>query len=124
MNNDPKLKLVMVRLLPEKLWIFQRPGYRPILDYEEAWWLEGDNTEEELEHVRGRPVLETEWLYVMHLVEQTLESEEHMNFERELERIVTPAIKTNCWSIRGTQVSATFNQRATAMCKVKGTEIV
>jgi len=110
MNNNPALKLAMAKLLPNVVGYHTR--VEGMTEPMNIYWMNN-----------SRELLETEWLYVMHLVEHQLESDEHMEFERELERIVTPEIRTNCWSIRGTQVSATFNQRATAMAKVKGIEV-
>lgn len=97
--NNPKLKLQMAKLLPEKI------GLNSYCHY----WKDitgGFNNE----------VLETEWLYVMHLVEQaflsTADPEERSRWFIQMQN--------SEWC----GVTATFNQRAEAMCKVKGIEIV
>lgn len=62
-------------------------------------------------------VLESEWLYVMHLVEQTMDGAEYDEYE-ELLRDFNLRGDGDGWT-----VCSTFNQRATAMCKVKNIEV-
>jgi hypothetical protein len=96
--NDPKLKLAMARLLPDHVSIRDNE----VLGEHFAW--------------KGAPpndaIGETEWLYVMHLVEQTFLStadpEERSRWFIEMQNLE--------WC----GVTATFNQRAEAMCRVKG----
>lgn len=63
------------------------------------------------------PILETEWLYVMHLVEQTLSLQLKQHAYSERNQYVN-LLMIECGEYGA--VIATFNQRATAMCKVKG----
>lgn len=95
--NDPKLKLNMASLLPEQLFI---------IEGRHCW-------------VETRDCLrETEWLYVMHLVEQTCLDREEFEHGRYY------MILSQVCSSEGTDPNgAAFNQRATAMCKVKGIEV-
>lgn len=109
--NDPVLKLKMAKLLPEKIQI----------DNDWFYWKEG---------VRDRSatlsILETEWLYVMQLVEQTLSDNEHGLYVGFLIDETCCKEASNEWNRnrircdnRRAFCSATFNQRATAMLKVK-----
>lgn len=59
---------------------------------------------------------ETEWLYVMHLVEQTIKDDEELVEKYWL--ALYDATESTRWPY-----DADFNQRATAMCKVKGVEV-
>lgn len=107
--NNPKLKLAMARLLPEKMTTEHGiPG----------WKGTGNIVTD---------VLETEWLYVMHLVEQTLTIEEKQHYYDELCLVVNDAdstwIESGCVDMARNTALTTFNQRATAMCKVKGIEV-
>lgn len=106
--NDPKLKLAIAELLPEKIHI--SPLHPPTFEWKNKVWT---------------TILESEWLYVIHLVEQTLNGQQWNYYLSELEnnRDWIPPV----W--RGLNPSmivsfalahAGFNQRATAMLKVKG----
>lgn len=107
--NDPKLKLAMAKLLPERITA------------------DGNYWKGECPEGRGfEPcILETEWLYVMHLVEQTLSLAEHTTYCNELYKnsLETRPFLFTALSDLGDiyyLITSTFNQRATAMCKVKG----
>jgi hypothetical protein len=108
--NNPKLKLAMARLLPEMIHI--TPSAEFGIVSHKFQWLASISGGRYL----GREIYETEWLYVIHLVEQTLTWKQQVNYRKELQRQVTSKTLSDC-------VSATFNQRAEAMCKVKGIEI-
>lgn len=104
--NDPKLCLVMARLLPEQVFT--------------KFW---NSTKEEVaflwldeKKIPTRNVLDTEWLYVMQLVEDALKDgpdagAEKYQYAHALYRVVPKGRQPCC---------ATFNQRARAMCTVKG----
>jgi hypothetical protein len=107
--NDPKLKLAMARLLPKKIVAYTGG------DANTLHWINTDKL-----------ILETEWLYVMHLVEQTLDnigdtSEPPELRETEMSQYIW-ALGSECQT-QEEHYCATFNQRATAMCKVKGIEL-
>jgi hypothetical protein len=110
--NEPKLKLAMARLLPEKIRINTTPT-------EDTWyqWIELPPQD-----YHERTVWETEWLYVMQLVEQSLDESDKDWYCEQLRQVITHTkmfIHEECKAM----LFATFNQRATAMCKVKGIEI-
>ena len=107
--NDPKLKFAVARLLPEQLYVSRETNTicwgKPIAGTMRTF--DGE-------------ARETEWLYVMQLVEQTLTKEQFTDYTDKLCDDVAcgypdPEIEE--------LISLTFNQRATAMCKVKGIEI-
>lgn len=104
--NDPKLKLAMAKLLPEKIRIESKHfgGWDNVFI-----WIE-----------TGKEILETEWLYVMHLVEKTLTYQQMQEYVARLHSklrttnmVLTNENQFNC-------INADFNSKATAMCKVKG----
>jgi len=102
----------MAKLLPDTFY-FDRRG--------EVYW----QKQPEFPSRVGR-VINTEWLYVMHLVEQTLDMTGDLDEPPEL-RQSEFSMYINYLSsgavTEGEVVCATFNQRATAMCKVKGIEL-
>lgn len=98
----------MARLLPEKIVIKRQPQFNRedhfIGDDLKFHWKTGVFPDRGIEP----EVLETEWLYVMQLVEQKLDL---LNGEmHEYTRLMNG------------NFLADFNQRATAMCRVKGIE--
>jgi hypothetical protein len=110
--NNPKLQLAIAKLLPEKIKIVPTIGDSP-LRYN-FYWVDETN--------KGNRILETEWLYVMHLVEQELSvvDLDWRNYVTMLNESVGNTQFNTTWSDWFPVVSATFNQRAEAMCKVKG----
>lgn len=118
-ENDPKLKLAMAKLLPDLLEIRTVSpcaiGANQKDTYQVVWW-------------RGKAtaLLETEWLYVMHLVEQKLSEQkgELKKYLYQLEMTIPVSgseVRTSREQFK--YVTATFNQRATAMCHVEGIDI-
>ena len=78
------------------------------------------------------PVLETEWLYVMQLIEKSLSTREKAKYAFELLISVFPGWNTHLKELNQNEMSAlgyfdyssaTFDERAAAMCKVKGIKI-
>jgi hypothetical protein len=113
MNNNPKLKLAMARLLPEKIGYHTR--VEGMTEPMNIYWM--DNS---------RELLETEWLYVMHLIEEVVATyNEQVQYAKELALICYGGVDPMPSSLHGVWLlqHATFNQRATAMCKVKGIEV-
>lgn len=111
--NDPKLKLAMARLCDKIIHTANAPN-----EVGNFHWL-------------GTPkeVLDPEWLYVMHLVEQTLSEDDQESYSHHLSQTVPQNYNAGPADEFGDDImihrdfdvlSATFNQRATAMCKVKG----
>jgi len=111
----------MARLLPEKVKIFHNenttaPAY--------SFYWQGEDEERGFEPC----VLETEWLYVMHLVEQTLTAAQEADYVEELAGTIMEGVYDatdkhyfhSKLCAKELIYRATFNQRATAMCKVKG----
>lgn len=90
--NDPKLKLAMARLLPERIILTSNH----IGEYPNISWM------------GGYTIIDTEWLHVMHLVELELFAKHDRNQCYEYQKLLNG------------NFMATFNLRATAMCKVKG----
>ena len=105
--NDPKLKLAIARMLPELIWLnTTRDSRGPV----HCWKGEKDSLTGQ-----DREILETEWLYVMQWVEQQMAKEEVVSFSMALRSVTGEGCVTDY-----KMISATFNQRATAMCRVKG----
>lgn len=113
--NNPKLELAMAKLLPEKLKLSRVHAARELF----IWT--------DFSHDRaGHEVLETEWLYVMHLVWLTLDRKQRVAFSVHLrEEVIKSGGHASSFNedIIACCENATFNQRATAMCKVKGIEL-
>ena len=100
--NDPKLKLTMARLLPEKVVI--RWEEKP--DYSFMW---KDNLQ---------TILETEWLYVMYLIEEQLTQGQLCAMSNELD--IMHELDGKPYDASQWKHHKSFNQRAAAMCRVKG----
>src|SRR6478736_4444219 len=112
--NDPKLKLAIARLLETHISIRDNE----VLGQHFAW--------------KGAPpnhaILETEWLYVMHLVEQKLTADQEAVYVDELAGQIMSGVyedsderyKNSHLASDDSCYRATFNQRAAAMCRVKG----
>lgn len=120
-TNDSLLKLAMARLLPERIKIYNNPSTRVTTFF----WIEPGSP---------RSVIETEWLYIVNLVEQGLHTNDQVDYIRELEQSFRreeniyfgekPEKKFPLNEFgRFAVVSAIFNQRALAICKVKGIEL-
>jgi len=120
MTNDPKLELAMAKLLPQELIVEQdlilwKPTF-------ESTDITDDVSFEEI----CIPIKETEWLYVMHLVWLTLDRKQRVAFSVHLrEEVIKSGGHASSFNedIIACCENATFNQRATAMCKVKGIEL-
>jgi len=121
----------MARLLPKRI----------VTDW--RYLCDDNDTEEKVDVFKWKDsrieVLETEWLYVVHLVEQTLKKAPYNinkpTWQQYLNQLSYETTGNYClfdmvslWIpnelLLGPALSgcadATFNQRATAMCKVKG----
>jgi len=116
--NNPALKLAMAKLLPEKI----------DLEYDDVQWFFFWKSEPEVTD-NTTQILETEWLYVMHLVEQSLNDVEIVQYHSEIMCEIIGRFSPDQKWLKSQlpssklAVFATFNQRATAMAKVKGIEI-
>lgn len=112
--NDPKLKLAMAKLLPEKISIGCYPGTDD--EYDDTYYWRPD-----LEYIR-----EVEWLYVMHLVWLTVDRKQRVDFSVRLrEEVIKSGGHASSFNedIIACCENATFNQRAAAMRRVKGIEL-
>ncbi len=122
MNNDPKLKLAMAQLLPDKIHYYECMPMcdktHPKAELVNTSWRYHSGTytflwiDTELYDYNWQEILETEWLYVMHLIEQTLTDTQMYNYFLALCNVREGGVYQ--------MTAATFNQRATAMCKLKG----
>jgi hypothetical protein len=98
MNPDHELQLFLAKMLPEQI-IVHKNG---LIRFE----------------CRDTPIHGTEWLYVCWLVEQTLGERDLLYFGIELTNLTQPDAQGEChW---GRLASASWQQRATALKKVKG----
>jgi len=93
--SDTELQLALVKMLPEKIGITDGSPY---------WIFKGDTC--------GCKVIETEWLHVCWLVEQTLTENEQPEYQEMLG-------VQDSHSIYKTR-SASWQHRAEALCRVKG----
>lgn len=106
-EREQKLKLALARMLPEKICIQ--------VESQPSWF------EVSSDGIRwsGRPVQDTEWLHVCWLIEEKHKDEDQKNYLANEETIVTALQKVTggeyflCYH-------ATWQQRAEALCKVKG----
>lgn len=109
-ENDHKLKLAVARMLQELLEIKQEDG---------VYWKS---------RAIAPAVLETEWLYIVAMVEQGLTAAESYTYYQTVRISIAGDLNDNSETCHGlpcddmTFVKATFNQRAQALCKVKGVE--
>lgn len=102
--NDPVLKLAMAKLLPEKIYIFTEFAVK-------FYWQDNNDG-----------IREGEWLYVMQLVEEMLSVEQQKRYiEYIWQQVAHYAVEEEMYSADACFLlaHATFNQRATAMIKVK-----
>jgi len=119
--NELKYKIAIAKLLPERIaFRFETlVGENP--NSNRTWyfyWTDGP---------AERQILETEWLYVMSLVEETLTNEYAIDQYHILLQLITSPEKGTKFYTRTTRVKnlicATFNQRAEAMCRVKNIKL-
>ncbi len=115
--NKPELKLAMAKLLPKHIVI---SSIKPDV------YIWSDHVQYSDAKIR-----ETEWLYVMHLIEQGLTPDEQVHyFEQLAGSIMNDAYDgVGYWKqsrLCSEQLTwlCDFNQRAEAMCKLKGIEIL
>lgn len=99
--NDTQLQLALAKMLPEKIKIRLLDGVVTI------HWIVANSISSE---IKG-----TEWLHVCWLVEQELSRNDHDHFLRALQIVTTEEPN---WFRACT--SASWQQRALALCKVKG----
>jgi hypothetical protein len=102
--NEPTLKLAVAVLLPEQIEYDDQ--------FDRYHWLEGNKTV-------WPEIRETEWLYIVSLVEALLSEDEQRKYASEF-----MLLRGSSPSSRGTSafqyMTATFNQRATALVRVLG----
>ena len=97
-DTDQQLQLALAKMLPEIL--------------RADFGTEGDDLHFEwLVEPRLMRIRDAEWLHVCWLVEQTLSDDERKEY--------TPLLMTNWWGL----THASWQQRATALAKVKGVEL-
>lgn len=104
--SDQRLKRALVKILPSCLLVVAGDIY----------WRLGDDGP------AARKVIDTEWLHVCWLVEQNLSEEEHSNFRKALRWPIEskqPAL-TKYGEFKRLYYSASWQQRAAALCKIKG----
>lgn len=101
-ENDPKLMRTMAGLLPFRLQVGE-PN-------EQIYWL--SNSGHPVQAIR-----DTEWLAVMQLVENSISDDDFTEYHR---RLYIETKTEDPWKHNRTYTSATLNQRARAMCQVKG----
>lgn len=103
--NKPELKLAMAKLLPKDIQIIPSPTVwdTQMLVRNKFFWI----------HLDHREILETEWLLVMQIALEAMNEEQRMQYCDELRTVMQTCFTHEL-------IMATFNQRATAMCKVKG----
>lgn len=99
-----ELKLKMAGLLPDRI----------VEDEGHFYWLNGKEND-------CRPIKESEWLYILHLIEEELHSHKE---SQDLYLIYLAEVcyrtKHSGQSIEFAMANATVEQRATAMCEAKG----
>ena len=108
MKTDTELKMALAKMLPEKLVV-----EKGIDQATGEVWLCWRNPEK-----YNPEVLDTELLHVCWLVEETLEGSQCGDYWHALGGDWNDSGWLGDWSI----VHATWQQRATALCKVKGIE--
>lgn len=113
--NKPELKLAMAKLLPE------------LIEVKYEYGSSNSPTISWLNRPQKLVVLETEWLYVMQLVWESLDSrDERIKYVQALHETVIAGgghETSSPYDIQACCENATFNQRATAMCRVKGIKL-
>lgn len=104
--DEQKLKLALAKMLPDKIqWVTHENNK---LDY--AKWRNAGAIAD---------IKETEWLHVCHLIEKSLNESPYLIFEQKLEKLVRDVFESEHHR-DFTTTSATWQLRATALCKVKG----
>ena len=117
-HTDQQLQLALAKMLPEKIGVDNECG----LEENETWlfWRASNSADCE-DYIRN-----TEWLHVCWLVEQTLERPARDGFDWELKKVINNGKEYDTWSWTvdaPKMISASWQQRATALAKVKGVEI-
>jgi hypothetical protein len=100
--TDKQLQLALAKMLPELIWV---------ADNRNVYWEYQPKQSSKV----SRAIHDSEWLHVCWLIEQTLTRQEKRMFTNELQVI--------CQSDPFTSVSASWQQRAIALAKIKGIEI-
>jgi hypothetical protein len=111
-QNSPALKRFVADISPAVVRI-----KNPEIYEHEFMWSHHDSVPSDR---RGQPILETEWLYIISLVEQQLSKELKYNMNSERNRYVYE-LSQNQGSLGACM--SDFNQRATALARVKGVTI-
>ena len=107
--TDAQLQLALAKMLPDEL--YHDEGY--------------DQGEHKFVHWRtNNPVLYTEWLHVCWLVEQTLTLDQKIQFVSELRKTLPDKEVQHFIVEVAYLINTSWQQRATALAKVKGVEIV
>jgi len=118
MTQDQKLQLALAKMLPKKIKIFEPMPEIPSHNHYRFWW-----KKKELK------IRETEWLHVCWLVEQTFNEVEQIKYVATMWRNNQPiGFKGGYdWNqqklsdlIWWTLASASWQQRAEALCRAKG----
>jgi hypothetical protein len=111
--NNPKLQLAMAKLLPDDLEIKPTIGSNQITYH--FYWIDSESG-------ARRRILETEWLYVMHLCRKDLTLSQKVNYMNFLRDIIRKANGNKVVSDFDL-LDAPFDFQSEAMCKVKGITI-
>lgn len=118
--SNQQLQLALAKMLPETL-----RGYNDCV-----CWLTGGGSSTPHWVARNHPVEDTEWLHICWLVEQTLTAKQEEVYVERLSGLIMEGVysdedarywKSNLDSMRATY-RASWQQRAEALCKVKGIE--
>jgi len=104
--TEHQLRLAMAKLLPEKITTESSSGYNGVWWYVDYPRLDGSNFRD------LNVIKETEWQYVVHLIEQTLNDEQLRDYFCAIGSSMPKNLSIN------EIVRANFNQRATALCRV------
>jgi len=106
--TDQQLQLALAKMLPDKIKI--GGSFRTTIN----------GTQELHTWKSGSPIFEAEWLHVCWLMEQTLDSPQSIHYSKVLQQD-TMTNESNYWPFYF--CNASWQQRATALCKVKGISI-
>jgi|SRR6185503_16552791 len=111
--TDQELKILLAAMLPEKVYVHDN----------QVFWNQGQPYDEEV----CLPVIETEWLHLCWLVEQTLSQQEHDTFRAWLcvtigqKKVIHGEDNPNKIAAHNERkyISASWQQRGLALCKVR-----
>ncbi len=119
-HTETQLQQALAKMLPEKLKFDK--GLSNKLDIHLRWMYDSDIPRQEDIDLA---VLPTELLHLCWLVEETLDSGNWINYIADLYKVIYPnKTETNSHEIWRYLTHATWQQRVTALAKVKGVEIV